>query len=92
MHEFSMLKDLCDQVLRLATNHRADRVIRIVVEMGDRMHGTPEHWMETFTIFRETHPLLSETQLEFRHSPELKGEQMLLRNVEMDIPENDSDL
>lgn len=91
MHEFSILKNLCDQVLRLASDHRAERVSRIVVEVGEQMHGTPEHWQETFSIFRETNPLLAETQLEFRVSPDLKGEEMLLRDVELDITEDNHD-
>lgn len=87
MHETSAVQALCRQVEEIARQHGAVSVQRILLEFGVSPHLTPEHVRESFEMFRTLSPLLKETRIEFRESPELAPEEVVLRDVEMEVPE-----
>ena len=89
MHELSVIQALCRQVEEIAQRHNATKVARIVLELGEISHWTPEQLEETFLLFRSVHPLLAETELKFRKSPAIRDETILLRDVEMEVPDGD---
>ena len=82
MHELSIVQALSQQVEGIAKELAADKVLRIVVEVGELSHITPEHLQEAFVIFREGESLLESAQLEIRM---FEGEGMLLRDLELEI-------
>lgn len=87
MHEFSMLQAMCRQLEELAYLHRATGIVRIVLQIGPSTHLTPEHLLESFQVFRESNPLLCKTVVEIRPVPTLPPEEIILRDVELEVPE-----
>jgi hypothetical protein len=50
------------------------------------MHFTAQHMQETFELFRQASPLLHETKLELRQSSQCLPDEVLLRDVELELP------
>ena len=85
MHELSMITALCRQVEKIAMEHHATKVIRVVLETGDVEHMiAPDHLKDLFLIFRTSSPLFQETSIEFRKSEQLCGSEILLRDIELE--------
>lgn len=87
MHETSAVQALCRQVETIAAQHGAVRVHRILLEFGVSPHLTPEHIRESFEMFRTLSPLLQDALIEFRESADLAPEEVVLRDIEMEVPE-----
>lgn len=87
MHETSAVQALCRQVEEIARQHEALSVQRILLEFGASPHLTPEHVRESFEMFRTLSPLLKNTEIEFRESPDVAPDEIVLRDIEMEVPE-----
>ncbi len=87
MHDLTLIGALCNQIEELAQRHNARKVIRIILEIGEDFAFAPEHFQETFLFFNAENPLLHETQLEFRKTPAFSGNEIILRDVELEVPE-----
>ena len=48
MHEFSLMKDLINQISQVAAEHQAKRVVSLRVRLGALAHISPEHFREHF--------------------------------------------
>lgn len=48
MHEASLMKNLMDQILKIAHAQGAQSVLRIKVKLGALSHMSPEHFQEHF--------------------------------------------
>ena len=86
MHELSIIEDLSRKVETLAKQHKASRVVRLVLEINVESHLASEHLQETFVTFRGASPLLQDTEIEFRKSEGIQGDEILLRDVELEVP------
>lgn len=84
MHEISIMQALFEQVEGLAGQYDSRRVRHIVVEVGELSNLVPELFQEAFKAFRQVEPLLEKAQLEIRKT---QGEELLLRDVELEVPE-----
>ena len=89
MHDISIIEPLCKNLDKIARENNAQKVVRIVLEVGEDFDFTPEHFQETFLMLSSETPLLRDAQLEFRKVPGLHDHEMILRDVEMEIPEQD---
>jgi hydrogenase nickel incorporation protein HypA/HybF len=69
MHELSVFHGLYHKVEEIARKHRADKVIRIVVDLGVMSDIQPELLKESFATFREAEVLLKDAKLEIRQVP-----------------------
>lgn len=87
MHETSAVQALCRQVEEIARQHGASSVRSILLEFGASPHLTPEHVRESFEMFRTLSPLLKETKIDFRESPDVAPDEVVLRDIEMEVPE-----
>lgn len=87
MHEFSVIQALCDQVEKIAQQNGAIKVLRIVVEVRDGSHFANDHLQELFGMLRTTSPLLAESKVEVRRSNAIEGEDVFLRDVELEVPQ-----
>lgn len=115
MHELSIVQALCDQVKEVAISHGAQKVVRIVIEVGELSNVVPELLQTAFAVFREAEPLLENAEIESRRIPlkllcqacghefhpalrrfrcpqclslqvkVLQGEELLLRDVELEL-------
>ena len=84
MHEISIMQALFEQVEGLAGQYDSRRVRHIVVEVGELSNLVAELFQEAFRAFRQVGPLLEEAHLEIRKT---QGEELLLRDVELEVPE-----
>ncbi len=84
MHEISIMQALFEQVEGLAGQYDSRRIRRIVVEVGEISNLVPELLQEAFKAFRQVEPLLEEAHLEIRKT---QGEELLLRDVELEVQE-----
>lgn len=50
MHEASLMNDLMTQVLKLAHDGQAGRVVALTVRLGALSHMSPEHFREHYDI------------------------------------------
>jgi len=91
MHDTAVIQALCDKVEQMAYERGAKSVLRIALEVPDSTHFTPEHMQETFDLFRGSSPLLRETKLEFRYTETVPDREMILRDVELELPDQDQD-
>lgn len=117
MHELSIVQALCDRVKETARSHGAQKVTRIVIDVGELSNVVPELLQGAFAAFREAEPLLESAALEIRRLPlklvcqachhefhpafhrfrcpqchslqvkVLQGEELLLRDVELELVE-----
>lgn len=85
MHELSVIQAVCKEVEAIAEEHKAKEVLRVVLEVSDLSHMSSDHLEETFLVFREASPLLRNARIEFRQSSDPKSEEILLRDVELEI-------
>lgn len=85
MHDYALLENLCLQLESLARSNGAQEIARILLEIGPSSHHTPEHMQDTFELLRGSSPLLQNAKIEFRISPELQAEELILRDVELVI-------
>lgn len=53
MHELSLCQDMMDQVTAIAQEHRAEKVLRIIVRIGPLSGVEPQLLESAFTISRE---------------------------------------
>ncbi len=84
MHEISIMQALFQQVEGLAGQYGSHRIRHIVVEVGEISNLVPELLQQAFEAFQLVEPLLEEAQLEIRKTP---GEELLLRDVELEVQE-----
>lgn len=85
MHELTVIQAVCKEVEAIAEEHKAKEVLRVVLEVSDSSHMISDHLEETFLIFREASPLLRNTRIEFRQSGDPTAEEIVLRDVELEI-------
>lgn len=50
MHEHSLMNNLMNKILSLATEEKASRVTKVSVKLGALSHMSPEHFKEHFDI------------------------------------------
>ncbi|MBI1860297.1 MAG: hydrogenase maturation nickel metallochaperone HypA [Deltaproteobacteria bacterium] len=50
MHEASLMKNLMEQIEKLALENKAERVTGVKVQLGALSHFTPEHFREHFEV------------------------------------------
>jgi len=91
MHDTALIQALCDEVEQMAYERGAKSVLRVALEVPDSAHFSAEHMQETFELFRVASPLLRDTRLEFRHSNAVLDREMILRDVELELPDQDQD-
>ena len=87
MHEFSVIQALCDRVEEIAQKNGAAKVVRIVVEVRNGSHFATDHLQELFGMLRTTSTLLAESEVEIRRSDAIEGEDVFLRDVELELPQ-----
>jgi Zn finger protein HypA/HybF involved in hydrogenase expression len=85
MHELSIIQAVCKEVEAIADEHKAKNVLRVVLEVSDLSHMKSEHLKETFIIFREASPVLKNAEIEFRQNANPTLDEIILRNIEMEI-------
>lgn len=85
MHELTIIQAVCKEVETIAEEHNAKEVLRVVLEVSDLSHMASDHLEETFLIFREASPLLRNARIEFRQNPDPTSEEIVLRDVELEI-------
>jgi|FaiFalFF_MnMetaG_3_1042247.scaffolds.fasta_scaffold02038_4 hydrogenase nickel incorporation protein HypA/HybF len=69
MHELSIVQALVDTVEAIVRQHGAQRVVRLVVEVGEMSNVIPMYLQNAFRAFREVKPFLAEAELEVRFVP-----------------------
>ncbi|GBC83868.1 Hydrogenase/urease nickel incorporation protein HypA [bacterium HR11] len=69
MHELSIMQALVDTIEDLVRRHRAQRVVRLVVEVGEMSNVIPMYLRNAFLAFREVKPFLAQAELEIRFVP-----------------------
>ena len=84
MHDLLIIQDVCRKAEDIAREHGAEKVIRLVLEVGRISHHSPAQLLDTFQTFREISPLLCDAQIEFRRSRN-RDEHIFLRDVELEI-------
>jgi hydrogenase nickel incorporation protein HypA/HybF len=73
MHEFSIAYDLYATARRTALEHHADRVIKVIVEVGQMAMVNPEQVVFLFDTIKEDDLLFEKTILECNEvSPQTK--------------------
>jgi len=117
MHELALMQALVDRLETLARDHRATRIVRFTVEIGDLSNVVPELLQTAWDAIREISPALRTTTMEIRRVPleveclachhifqprqlrfhcpacnstktqTLRGEDIVLRDVELEIPD-----
>ena len=85
MHDTSVIQALCNEIEKLAIENRATSVLTVALEVPDSEHFRAEHMRETFEFFRNASPILRDANLEFRYSDKLKDDEIILRDVELDL-------
>ncbi len=120
MHELSLMQALFEHVETAAAAHRAKRVARLVVEVGEFSNVVPGLFQQAFLAFRTIEPLLEGAQLEIRKLPlmlecsecrlefrpqgfcfrcphcdslqtrVIQGEELLLRDLELEVEEEET--
>jgi Zn finger protein HypA/HybF involved in hydrogenase expression len=85
MHELSVIQAVLKEVEVIAEDHKAKEVLRVVLEVSDLSHMSSDHLEETFLIFREASPLLRNATIEFRQNSDPKADEIILRDVELEI-------
>jgi Zn finger protein HypA/HybF involved in hydrogenase expression len=89
MHDISVIEPLCKKLEQIASENKAQKVVRIVLEVGEDFDFTPEHFQETLLLLSNETPLLRDAKLEFRKVPGFHDHEMILRDVELEVPEQD---
>ncbi len=69
MHEYGIAYDLYATARRAALENKADRVLKVNVDVGKLAMVNPEQVMFLFNIIREDDPLFTKTTLECREVP-----------------------
>ena len=87
MHDISLIEPLCDRVEQIAHQNKASKVLRIVLEVGEDFDFSPDHFQETYLMLSGQTPLLRDAQLEFRKVSGIHGHEMVLRDVELEVPD-----
>lgn len=87
MHEFSVIQALIDQVEQIATDKGARKVVRVTIEVRDGSHFASDRLQDLFAMLRSTSPLLSETEVDVRRSESIQGEDVFLRDIELELNE-----
>jgi Zn finger protein HypA/HybF involved in hydrogenase expression len=87
MHDLLIIQDVCRKVEDIAREHGAEKVIRVVLEVGGISHHSSAQLQEAFQTFREISPLLRGTEIEFRESGN-QDDDVFLRDVELEITES----
>lgn len=85
MHEFSVIQALIDQVEEIAREKGASKVVRIAIEVRDGSHFASDHLQDLFAMLRTTSPLLSDTVVDVRRSGSIPGEDVFLRDIELEM-------
>ena len=91
MHDTAVIQAVCDEVEQIAYEQGAISVLRVALEVTDSSHFSPEHMQETFEIFRGSSPLLRDTKLEFRYTDAVLDKELILRDVELELPDQEQD-
>ncbi|HSE43532.1 MAG TPA: hydrogenase/urease maturation nickel metallochaperone HypA [Acidobacteriota bacterium] len=88
MHELSVIQSVCKEVEAIAEDHKAKNVLRVVLEVSDLSHMNSHHLKETFLLFRQANPLLRNTEIEFRQNSDPTVDEIVLRDVELEISDD----
>jgi len=91
MHDTAVIQALCNEVEKVAIEHGAKSVLTVALEVPDSEHFRAEHMQETFEFFRGASPLLRNTNLEFRYSNQLSDDEIILRDIELDLPDEEQE-
>jgi Zn finger protein HypA/HybF involved in hydrogenase expression len=89
MHDTAVIQALCNQVEKVAIENGARSVLTVALEVPNSEHFKTEHMQETFDFFRNASPLLKNTNLEFRYSNALSDDEVILRDIELDLPDEE---
>jgi Zn finger protein HypA/HybF involved in hydrogenase expression len=89
MHDTAVIQALCNQVEKVAIENGARSVLTVALEVPNSEHFKTEHMQETFDFFRSASPLLKNTNLEFRYSNALSDDEVILRDIELDLPDEE---
>jgi Zn finger protein HypA/HybF involved in hydrogenase expression len=89
LHDTAVVQALCNQVEKIAIENGAKSVVTVALEVPNSEHFRSHHMQETFEFFRGASPLLRNTNLEFRYSAELQEDEMILRDIELDLPDEE---
>ena len=89
MHDTAAIQALCKEVEQIAIEHNARSVLTVALEVPNSDHFRAEHMQETFSFFRGASRFLENTNLEFRYSDDLSDDEMILRDVQLDIPDQE---
>ena len=89
MHDTAAVQALCNQIEQVAIENGARSVLTVALEVPNSEHFRAEHMKETFEFFRNASPLLRNTKLQFRYSDHIGDDEMILRDIELDLPDEE---
>ena len=69
MHELSICRGLCTQLQELASEHGAEKIRRIEIEVGAMSNVVPELLDQAFRVMRDTESLIAEAELVIHEVP-----------------------
>jgi Zn finger protein HypA/HybF involved in hydrogenase expression len=92
MHDLTLIAPLCNQIEEIAREHNAQKIVHVVLEVGEEFGHEINHFQETFLLFAGTNPMFHQTKIEFRKDPGIIGDHLIIRDVEMEVPEAAGDV